>query len=254
MQARIGGARREGVSLVAVGGAQDSCSPSRWRRGHARRAPAWVSGGRSRRSAASLIASWRSRRVVEAAEDLAHANERLLPVGGAVEIEPDAVHEIGSAEAEVALAIGREIGRVLTWRQRHDLDHESLLGRQLLMPRSVAASPPASPSKQSQRFREIRELPMPFVSAVPIAATTGSSPPATSAITSCCPRPRSPGPLGDRRRARSSPYRTSPLWKRSLSGEFTYLPGSGSSRAACGPGTRDAAARVGEREHQACGK
>ena len=64
-------------------------------------------------------------------EDLARADERLLPVGGAVELEPNAVDDVALGPREPRLETLRRVGRVLPLRQRHDADVEALRDREL---------------------------------------------------------------------------------------------------------------------------
>ena len=65
-------------------------------------------------------------RVLGLREHLARANERLLPIGRALDLEPHAIDEVAlGAPQPLGEALGR-IGRILALRKRDDLDVESL--------------------------------------------------------------------------------------------------------------------------------
>jgi hypothetical protein len=125
------------------------------------------------------------------------------------------------------------------------------------MPRSVADSPAASPSKQSQSRREsvTSFFSCCSVSAVPIEATTGRKPNWRSAITSVFPSTtQTRSSFAIAARARSRPYSTSPFRNSSLSGEFTYFARSGSSSCsfrAWKPSTRPLGSASGKTRRRA---
>ena len=70
-----------------------------------------VSRGRSSRSASEAEGLLALGRVLGRGEDLAGADERLLPVGGALDLEPDAVVEVALRLAEPLLEPVRCVGR-----------------------------------------------------------------------------------------------------------------------------------------------
>ena len=88
--------------------------------------PASVSRGRSSRSASRRSASCRSGESSAVGEDLPRANERLLPVVGALEHDPHAVVEVALRVPEPRGERVRRVGRVLALRQRDDTDVEPL--------------------------------------------------------------------------------------------------------------------------------
>ena len=71
------------------------------------------------------------RRVLHLREHLAGADERLLPVGRALELEPHAVDDIARRAAEPLLESRRGVGRILALRQRDDADVEPERRREL---------------------------------------------------------------------------------------------------------------------------
>src|SRR5262245_57235932 len=73
-------------------------------------------------------------RVREAVEQLLDPLEAALPVLRALELEPDAVAAVALRADEPLLEPGRIVGRVRSWRQRHDTDLEATVGRKLHPP------------------------------------------------------------------------------------------------------------------------
>ena len=149
----------------------------------------------------------------------------------------------------------RCIGRILPSGSVHDLDVEALRRCQLhpaqrrLLPGGVGVEAEVQLLASSVRARAA----VASVSAVPIDATTGSKPAWRSAITSVFPSTTAAKScLRDRRLREMEPVEDGPLWKRSPSGEFTYLPAQRVVLAKLARLEADhAAARVGERKHEA---
>ena len=107
--------RHRAVAPPRLCGASPACVSGRAGRAGRRRA--------ARRPAAR--ASPRSPRAPRARD------ERLLAVGGAIELEPNAVEDVALRPAEQLAEGVRRIGRVEPGRERHDLHLEALRGREL---------------------------------------------------------------------------------------------------------------------------
>ena len=109
--------------------------------------------------------------------------------GRALDLEPDAVEQIALGLAEPLLEAGGDVGRVGARRQRDDAHVESLRGRELhpAQRRRLAGRVGVEAELEPLSSAGASSLSCRSVSAVPIDATTGSSPAWRSASTSVLP-------------------------------------------------------------------
>ena len=98
-------------------------------------------------------------RILGLAEKLPHPNERLLPVGRAVDLDPHSVDEVGLRRGETLLEAGRQVGGVGIRRQRDHLDHEPLLRRQLHAAQGRRLAGRVAVEAEPDVARQPRELP-----------------------------------------------------------------------------------------------
>ena len=126
--------------------------------------PACVSRGRSRRSATRRSACCRSGESSNRPSDLARVNKGLLAIGRPVELEPHAVEDVALRLWRAAARSRRlrRLGRVPAGRATMRTSNPCPAARSI--PRSVAASPAASASKQryelARQPAELLELPL----------------------------------------------------------------------------------------------
>ena len=98
------------------------------------------------------------RRVLEAREHLAHADEGLLPVGRPLDLEPHAVGEVALRPAEQLVELAGEVGRVAPGRQRHDADVEPLRRRELHPAQRRRLAGRVAVEAEPRLVRQAREL------------------------------------------------------------------------------------------------
>src|SRR6266540_6260639 len=131
----VGSDPRERVSLQPIAGIEKARGDTpRRRRGAARRKARLRFFGEVElvRRVPDGVLSLRG--VLEAREYFAYSNERLLAVGGAVDLEADSVAEIAFRTAEPLLESFGEVGRIEPGGKCDDADVESLRGRELHAP------------------------------------------------------------------------------------------------------------------------